>query len=87
MESHTFVNILKILTYMLYISYSGKVFFASYTLQILTFVIAEASFVLTVVIYIIAIFKDYSTLGVHYRDLQARVHEQISSFLFVNECL
>ncbi len=45
--------------------------------------------------------KDHlSTLGVHYRDLQARVHEQetrnltlcrvqclISSFLFVNECL
>ena len=22
------------------------------------------------------LFKDYSTLGVHYRDLQARVHEQ-----------
>ena len=37
---------------MLYISYSGKVFFASYTLQVLTFVIAEASLVLTVVIYI-----------------------------------
>ena len=59
MQSHTFVNILKILTYMLYISYSGKVFFASYTilqaLQILTFVIAEASLVLTVVIYTIAI--------------------------------
>ena len=56
MQSHTFVNILKILTYMLSISYSGKVFFASYTFQILTFVsIAEASLVLTVVIYIIAI--------------------------------
>ena len=55
MQSHTFANILKILTYMLYISYSGKVFLASYTLQILTFVIAEASLVLTVVIYIIAI--------------------------------
>ena len=40
---------------MMYISYSGKVFFASYTVQILTFVIAEASLVLTVVIYIIAI--------------------------------
>ena len=52
LQSHTFVNILKILTYMLYISYSGKVFFASYTLQVLTFVIAEASLVLTVVIYI-----------------------------------
>ena len=45
------------------------------------------------------IIKDYSTLGVHYRDLQARVHEQETiflktsflfsktSFLFVNECL
>ena len=55
MQSHTFVNILKILTYMLYISYSGKVFFASYTVQILTFVIAEASLVLTVIIHIIAI--------------------------------
>ena len=40
---------------MLYISYSGNVFFASYTLQVLTFVIAEASLVLTVVIYIIEI--------------------------------
>ena len=40
---------------MLYISYSGNVFFASYTLQVLTFVIAEESLVLTVVIYIIAI--------------------------------
>ena len=62
MESHTFVNILKILTYMLYISYSGRVFFASYTLQILTFVIAEASLVLTVVIYIIAILLLYYIL-------------------------
>jgi hypothetical protein len=25
---------------------------------------------------LITLFKDYSTLGVHYRDLQARVHEQ-----------
>ena len=24
----------------------------------------------------LSIIKDYSTLGVHYRDLQARVHEQ-----------
>ena len=36
---------------MLYISYSGNVFFASYTLQVLTFVIAEESLVLTVVLY------------------------------------
>ena len=25
---------------------------------------------------LLILFKDYSTLGVHYRDLQARVHEQ-----------
>ena len=31
------------------------------------------------------IFKDYSTLGVHYRDLQARVHEQETRNLTLHE--
>ena len=30
-------------------------------------------------------FKDYSTLGVHYRDLQARVHEQETRNLTLHE--
>ena len=33
----------------------------------------------------ITIFKDYSTLGVHYRDLQARVHEQETRNLTLHE--
>ena len=32
-----------------------------------------------------ALFKDYSTLGVHYRDLQARVHEQETRNLTLHE--
>ena len=32
-----------------------------------------------------AIFKDYSTLGVHYRDLQARVHGQETRNLTLHE--
>ena len=31
------------------------------------------------------VFKDYSTLGVHYRDLQARVHEQETRNLTLHE--
>ena len=31
------------------------------------------------------IFKGYSTLGVHYRDLQARVHEQETRNLTLHE--
>ena len=31
------------------------------------------------------LFKDYSTLGVHYRDLQARVHEQETRNLTLHE--
>ena len=34
---------------------------------------------------VILIFKDYSTLGVHYRDLQARVHEQETRNLTLHE--
>ena len=37
---------------------------------------------LTVIFWI---FKDYSTLGVHYRDLQARVHEQETRNLTLHE--
>ena len=33
----------------------------------------------------IILFKDYSTLGVHYRDLQARVHEQETRNLTLHE--
>ena len=29
--------------------------------------------------------KDYSTLGVHYRDLQARVHKQETRYLTLDE--
>ena len=32
-----------------------------------------------------ALFKNYSTLGVHYRDLQARVHEQKTRNLTLHE--
>ena len=35
--------------------------------------------------HIVALFKDYSTLGVHYRDLQARVHEQETRNLTLHE--
>ena len=35
--------------------------------------------------YIISLIKDYSTLGVHYRDLQARVHEQETRNLTLHE--
>jgi hypothetical protein len=34
---------------------------------------------------LVLIFKDYSTLGVHYRDLQARVHEQERRNLILHE--
>ena len=33
----------------------------------------------------LVIFKDYNTLGVHYRDLQARVHEQETRNLTLHE--
>jgi hypothetical protein len=32
-----------------------------------------------------SLFKDYSTLGVHYRDLQARAHEQETRNLTLHE--
>ena len=34
---------------------------------------------------VLHVFKDYSTLGVHYRDLQARVHEQETRNLTLHE--
>ena len=37
------------------------------------------------ILHIAALFKGYSTLGVHYQDLQARVHEQETRNLTLHE--
>ena len=39
----------------------------------------------TVLLRVMELFKGYSTLGMHYRDLQARVHEQETRNLTLHE--